>query len=219
VSRFELRRLGVSKLILPGLIAACFSACSFNLSSPTEPRQYFVLEELGSPKSDVRAPLGSSGADKGIIRVRETSSGRFIDSQRIIFSSGTGVRGYYQFAFWVEPPPEMFSRILENALSQAAMFSTIVKDSSGIAADYELSTVVLDFYHDTSERPGSVFVKVEAEMIDLDDRRVLGRKVFSSKIDADSYDVNGAVDAFQKAVGAVVPEILHWIEASGSNQL
>lgn len=191
------------------LLFLVLSGCSFNLSSPPEPRRYFVLEEL--PVSSEGNTLLKIGPESGVLRVKQTRSGGFINSQRVIFSKDNRSRGYYQFAFWVEPPPVMFNRVLLNALDRSGIFSGIVRDNSGVPADYELSTEILDFYHSTIDSPGHVVVSLEAELIDTRNRSVVERRKFRALMEAESFDVEGAVGAFQASFSKLVPELLEWL--------
>lgn len=188
------------------LIFLFLSGCSFGLGAPTDPKQYFVLNEVPAQLCKTQSQV-----DK-IIRVREMEAGRFIDSQRIIFSSDSRTRGYYQFAFWVDPPPRRMSFLLESALDSSELFSGVVRESSGIAADYELVTEIIDFYHDTGERPGRAKIKLQAELVDLTNRQVKARKIFFSDGKASSYNVEGAIDGFQSALEEVITGVVFWIE-------
>jgi len=190
------------------LLITLFSlqACSFGLGAPTDAKQYFVLNEVPASEYQVSSRISK------IIRVREMEAGRFIDSQRIIFSSDAKTRGYYQFAFWVDSPPRRMSFLLENALDNSSLFAGVVRESSGIAADYELVTEIIDFFHDTTKKPGKARIKIQAELIDLSNRRVKARTVFSAESKASSYNVEGAIDGFQRALEEVIVGIVFWIE-------
>ena len=191
------------------LLISCLlllQACSFDIGTPTDPKKYFVLNEVPAENCRTKSNINS------ILRVREMRAGRFIDSQRIVFSSNARTRGYYQFAFWVDPPPRRISFLLESALDDSRFFNAVVRESSGIAADYELVTEIIDFYHDTEKRPGSAKIKVQAELVDLSNRQVKARKVFYAEANASSYNVEGAIDGFQSALNEVIVGIIFWIE-------
>jgi len=191
--------------LLSLILASGFTACSISLGPSAEEKQYFVLEgNLSEVKTN------SQSVDQNL-RVRETEAGRFVDSQRIIFSKDDQSRGYYQFAYWVDAPPKRLGMLLESYIEKAGIFSSVFRESSGVPADFELRTEVLEFRHHIASSPGEVIVSIRAELVSLVDREIVGRKTFSAVKEASAYNAGGAIEAFSLASNEVLQSIAVWV--------
>lgn len=194
----------------------CSSACSISLVPEADSKKYFVIERISNSVLESKDTSGEFVDDNKsfplIFRVRDTQAGQFIDSQRIIFSNDKRTRGYYQYGFWVDPPPRRFSFLLESAFEEAEVFSEILRESSGGTAQYELRSEILEFFHYSAKAPGQARVSLRFELVDLSSRSVIGKKVFVFEEDLKSFDVEGAVDAFSRASNKVIQNSIVWVK-------
>lgn len=181
------------------------SGCGPLLGAQRADQSFFVLIDDGkvSEQTFNRYPLH--------LLIRDTKANSFINSHKIIFSEETSTRGYYQFARWVEPPPDRFTLLLIDRLERAEIFNTVSRLASSSLGDIQLNTEITEFYHNIDSMPGEVVIRVNAEVLNLGNRKKVLKKNFSKKIEVESYSASGAVDAFSIAVNQLLDEMLTWV--------
>jgi cholesterol transport system auxiliary component len=64
-----------------------------------------------------------------------------------------------------------------------------------VRGDLLLDTELVEFYHDASSEPGQVRLVLRAELVDLKQRTLLGRRVFEQQVALTSFDAAGAAQA------------------------
>ena len=194
------------RLLIASLVYMVMIGCSWPISPPTESRSYFVLQtkpfELGG-KTLVSIPA--------TILVRDTRAVPFINGRKIVFARSDISRGYYQFASWAVPPPRAFTDILVEKLEEATIFQSVARQSSAVSFEYQLNTEIAEFYHGITNAPGEVVISVNVELVDFEQRRIIGKKVFERSEPAESFDVQGAVIGFERATNVLVDELIFWI--------
>lgn len=187
-------------LVLLVLLGGCFAP-----GGTREAQRYFVLEPA-APTS-VRA---ASTRDATLL-LGMTSAAGFYDTQGIVFSRAPGTRGYYQLSSWTERPSRRIHALLGARLQQSGLFRTVATQGSGLRGDLVLSTDLEELYHDAARSPGEVRLVLRAELTDPAQRRLLARRTFTGTAPAPSYDAQGAVQAFNTALGAVLDEVVAWL--------
>jgi cholesterol transport system auxiliary component len=142
--------------------------------------------------------------------VLDTVSGSFYDTDQLVFSRSAGTRAQYRFARWTERPGKRFAELMRNRLDlQGAWQVTAV--GSHVRADLLLDTELVEFYHDAASEPGQVRLLLRAELVDLKQRKLLGRRVFEQQVAAATYDAAGAAKASSQAVGRALDELAAWL--------
>jgi len=156
-------------------------------------------------------PLPASAHRAGVLlAVRETRANALINSHKILFSSDGVEQGAYQYASWGEPPPKRFTTLLISALESSGLFDSVTHIANSTLNNFQLSSEILELYHDTSNKPGTVKLKVRVELMETLSRRLAAQNVFAVEKKLDSYDARGAVDATAAAVGEAINEIVQW---------
>lgn len=186
---------------------------------------HYVLEDaapIGSvsmrPEADGDAPKAHDPqatqtpreSDVPTLLVLDTTTGSFYDTDQLIFSRSAGTRGQYQFARWTERPGKRFAKLMRDRLDRLGAYQ--VADAGGyVRGDLLLDTELVEFYHDASSEPGQMRLVLRAEMVDLRQRRLLGRKVFEQRVPLASYDAAGAAQASNRAVSSALDELASWL--------
>lgn len=142
--------------------------------------------------------------------VRDTQANSFINSRKIIFSRSEATRGYYQFAQWVEPPPRRLTLLLLERLERTEVFSSVSALGTSTLGELQLNTEITEFYHDVSEAPGEVHLRLRVELVDLIDRSIIADNVFKRSVPAATYNVEGAVEGFTRAVNSILNDVVLW---------
>lgn len=175
-------------VLTAGLIAGCAS------SGAREADRYFILEAA----SGRGVPPHSTAS----VLVAPTSASDFYDTQDIVYSRAPGTRAYYQFNHWTERPQRAIHAQLLSRL-----------ESGGARSGPVLNTHVDEIYHDATERPGTARITLTAQLVDPDTKAVLARRSFSRSATAASYDAPGAVRGFDQALGALLDDLVGWVDA------
>ena len=170
---------------------------------------HYVLSDPGPVTgAGGAAPPPRPGAPT--LLVLDTAAGGFYDTDQLIFSRAPGTRGQYQFARWTERPGRRFADLMRARLDRQGAWQ--VSEAGGyVRGDLLLDTELAEFYHDAASRPGQVRLVLRAELVDLKQRRLLGRRVFEQQAPVERYDAAGAAEASNVAVGRVLDDLVAWL--------
>lgn len=194
-------------LILFATASALTGCVSLGDSSDTPAVVYYVLNdaEPAAAASAVQPPVAATA-----LRVHDTTSGSFYDTDRLVFSRAADTRGHYQFARWTERPGKRFADLMRARLDRQGIWKVSAGDGY-VGADWLLDTELIEFYHDASSNPGQVRLVLRADLIDTRQRTLLGRRVFEQQVALASYDAAGAAQASSQAVSRVLDDLTGWL--------
>ena len=80
-----------------------------------------------------------------------------------------------------------------------------------VRGDVLLDTELVEFYHDAASEPGQVRLVLRAELVDMKQRKLLGRRVFEQQVPVTRYDAAGAAQASSLAVSRVLDDLTAWL--------
>jgi len=181
-------------------VTACIS------SGPRDVQRYYVLEDSSS--SNTKAEVGRKAT---LLLAPATVSG-FYDTQGIAYSRSSGMRAYYQYHSWTEPPGRRIDALLAGRLERSGAFRTVASVTSAVRGELVLSTYLTELYHDVAVAPGSGRVALTAELTDPARRMLVARRSFAASASAASYDAPGAVQALNQALGTLLDELVAWVD-------
>jgi len=194
-----------TRLSLMVLVLALGGCVNFGQNANAPGVVYYVLNDTAPATTPTPAP-----ADAPTLRVLDTTAGGFYDSDQLVFSRSAGTRGQYQFARWTERPGRRFAELLRARLDRLGRYR--VAPAGGVVrGDLMLDTRLIEFYHDATSEPGQVRLELRAELVDLKQRRLLGRHTFEQKVPLTTYDAAGAAQASSLAVGRVLDDLGAWL--------
>jgi cholesterol transport system auxiliary component len=196
----KIRLLALAALSL--MLAGCINMGSKNAGPAVV---YYVLDDTVATGD--AAPLR---ADARILLVLDTATGSFYDTDQLIFSRSAGTRGQYQFARWTERPGKRFADLMRARLDRQSIWN--VSAAGGyVRGDVLLDTELIEFYHDATRQPGHMQLVLRAELVDLKQRTVLGRRVFEQQVALTTYDAAGAAQASNQAARRTIDELVDWL--------
>jgi cholesterol transport system auxiliary component len=211
------RRLFLAALGGLGFAAALTGCVNFGEQSDSPGVVYYVLsdsspaaaakpapatpQDAGPPRAEARIPT---------LLVLDTAAGGFYDSDQLVFSRSAGTRGQYQFARWTERPGKRFADLLRARLDRQGAWH-VAAAGGYVRGDLLLDTELIEFYHDAASDPGLVRLVLRAELVDLKQRRLLGRRIFTQQAALPSFDAAGAAQASSRAVGSTLDEMTAWL--------
>lgn len=166
---------------------------------------YYVLDDPTPPA--IAKPVR---ADAPTLLVLDTTTGGFYDTDQLIFSRSPVTRGQYQFARWTERPGKRFADLMRTRLDHQGSYH-VTAAGGYVRGDLLLDTELIEFYHDAVSEPGQVRLALRAELVDLKQRKLLGRRVFEQQVALTRYDAAGAAEASSLAVSRVLDELTPWL--------
>lgn len=179
--------------------------------------------------SDPQAAAGPVAADVGAVNdsappraeeqvespaptllVLDTAVRGFYDTDQLVFSRSPGTRGQYQFARWTERPGKRLADLMRARLDRQGAWR--VSPAGGyVRGDLLLETELVEFYHDAASNPGQVRLVLRADLVDMKQRGLRGRREFVQQVPLASYDARGAAEASNVAVGRALDELAAWL--------
>ncbi len=204
---------GLALLLLPLALTGCVN---FGGKASTPPVVYYVLDDpapaagLAPTPLNAQAPQGGVESHRPTLLVLDTTTGGFYDTDQLVFSRSTGTRGQYQFARWTERPGKRFADLLRVRLDRAGTWN--VSAAGGyVRGDLLLDTELVEFYHDAASEPGQMRLVLRAELVNLKQRALIGRRLFEQAVPLTTYDADGAAQAANLAVGRALDELTAWL--------
>jgi cholesterol transport system auxiliary component len=187
--------------VAAALLAGCMSL------GKVPPREYYVLDDLRPAVESIHAD-----PNERALLVSETSVSPFYDTQSLAFSRVPGQRAYYQFAAWTERPGSRLTELLIHRLYARSSFRSVAATTAGTKGDLVLNTRLEELCHDASASPGSVRIEMSAVLVDRAQRAIVAQRSFAQSAPTGGDSAAAAVDAFDRAVTAMLDEESAWVE-------
>lgn len=195
-------KTGLSLIVLVIALSGCVN---FGQYGNTPAVVYYVLDDTELPAAPSPAPAGAP-----TLRVLDTTTGGFYDSDQIVFSRSAGTRGQYQFARWTERPGKRFADLLRARLGRLGSYR-VVSGGGYVRGDLMLDTRLVEFYHDATSEPGQIRLELRAELVDLKRRTLLGHLTFEQRVPLKTYDAAGAAEASSVAASHALDDLSAWL--------
>ncbi|OYW38584.1 MAG: hypothetical protein B7Z35_06815 [Hydrogenophilales bacterium 12-61-10] len=195
-------RTGLTLLAASMLLGGCLNLGD---ASKAPAVVYYVLRDTG-PAAPVSAAVPLPVAT---LRVLDTTTGNFYDTEKLVFSRSPDTRGLYQYARWTERPGKRFTELMRARLERQGGWN--VSGGASVPADWQLDTELVEFYHDATSEPGQVRLVLRAAVIDIRQRTVLGQRVFEQQVPLERYDAAAAAQASSLAVSRLLDELTPWL--------
>jgi cholesterol transport system auxiliary component len=197
--------------VLTMIVLACSAAAFVAGCLPARDggvQRYHVLEDAGVPAAQAKTSRPST------LLVAPVTASSFYETLDIVYSRSPGTRAYYQYHAWTERPGRAIGELLVARLVRGGAFKAITRDTGGVRGDLILNTHLSEFYHDAAADPGSVKVSLSAELVDPLRGVLVARGTFTRSEPVPTYDAPGAVQAFNRAVGAVLDDVAAWVDGA-----
>jgi cholesterol transport system auxiliary component len=123
---------------------------------------------------------------------------------------------YFADHQWVDPPAAMLESLLVQALGGHPAFGAVSADGRGIRANLRLDTVIEALYQDFRPRPSQGRVALRVRLVDLGTGRIIDTRLIEDSAPAPSDDAYGGVQAINRALGRLLPEIAEFAGRAAS---
>lgn len=199
------RALALAALSL--LLTGCLN---LGQKSSTPPVVYYVLTDPALKDAVSLSAAAHRDASAPTLVVLDTTTSGFYNADHLVFGRSAETRGQYQFARWTERPGKRFADLMRARLDRMGGYH--VATSGGyVRGDLLLDTGLMEFYHDASSEPGWVRLVLRADLVDLKQRKLLGRRVFEQQVALTSFDAAGAAQASNLATSQVLDALTAWL--------
>jgi len=139
-----------------------------------------------------------------------------LDTDRIAVERSTDTADYYANAVWPDDLTSIVQDCLVRAFEASGLIDSVVADTAGIRTDYALKTEITHFEarYATPDGPPTAVVAIAASVVAVGDRMLAAHHVARQESLATANTVEAAVQAFGRALGLVVNDIVRWTVAS-----
>ncbi|HEY7658230.1 MAG TPA: ABC-type transport auxiliary lipoprotein family protein [Burkholderiales bacterium] len=198
-------RNAVTVFAVLGMLGGCLSV------PDVPPREYYVLADLAQPAA------AASGATGGrVLLVNPAFASPFYDTQNLVFSRAPGQRAYYQFAGWTDRPGRTLGELLARRLDANGGFRAVAATTAGVRGDVVLHIRLEEFFHDVTNKPGSVRIEATAVLVDPVSRALIARRRFVQSAPVSEENAQAAVSAFNQATTALLDEMSAWVAGAAA---
>lgn len=171
-----------------------------------QPRSYHLLDAVPAASA---APATRPVAAPTLL-VEPTTAEGFYEAQAIVYSRSPGTRAYYQLNSWTEPPSRRLGALLMERLDRGGAFAAVAPATAGVSGTFVLSSHLEEIYHDVSTSPGRARIVLTAVLSDPARRTIAAQRRFTASAPVTTADAEGAVQAFDVALGPLLGEIEDW---------
>lgn len=190
--------------------AAALAGCA--LPGSGEPPQLYSL----TPKSTFDPDLPA--VDWQLIVERPiTSAG--LNSQRIALQRTPVTLDYFAHASWTDTAPQLVQSLLIESFENTGKIRAVSREATQLRADYVLQLELREFQaeSDPAGQPPLVRVRLNAKLIRMPDRTIVGSDTVERTARAAKGDLPNVVLAFDDALGKVMKRIVEWtLKAPGT---
>lgn len=141
-----------------------------------------------------------------------------LNTQRIALRRNPVSLEYFARASWVDTAPLMVQTLLVESFENSKKIVSVGRPSISLRADYTLITELREFqaeYFD--EGPPEVRTRINAKIVKLPERIIIGARTFEAKTRSRSTDLDVIIHGFDEALGKVLKQVVIWtLETAGN---
>ncbi len=189
-------------LILLGIVL--LSGCATTKTSITE---YRVVAKTSKAQSVV------DGCKEKSLKIAQAFSSSSLMSLKMDYVQEESKIFSYSQAHWNESPNHSVTMEILKEIRDSKLFKNVQISRSRSKNSWILETNIEDFLQYYSEGLKDSFAKViiSLTLIDSKTNSVIATKTFSSKINTNSLDAEGGVEALNRALSDVLTQNIEWL--------
>jgi cholesterol transport system auxiliary component len=189
------RRFG--RLLCCALLSSAAAACMSSTPATTY--------DLTAPRQGAR----SGGALAGQLAIAEPVSIQALEAERIIVKDASGAVSFLGGGQWADRLPRLVQARLVQTFENGSRIQAVARSGDRIVADYQLTTDIRAFQIESAT--GEAVVEISARMIQDRTGRILGSRIFASRVPVGSVNAANAAQALDRALSNVLTEIVQWV--------
>jgi cholesterol transport system auxiliary component len=151
------------------------------------------------------------------LNVARPTSNDMLDTRHIAVSTTPGLIQTYKGVAWDEPVPDLVQTAVVEAFEDSGKILAVGRQASGLRTDYTLQLDLRDYQavYRTPAGPPEVELVITAKLIDYASSRAVASRTFRQVTPASATSVPAVTQAFDRALGAVVHDLVGWTLVSG----
>ena len=153
----------------------------------------------------VSAPVETGQLPVMLITVPRAHGG--YDSSRFAYRKERYGLRYYAKSRWADTPARMLAPLVAEAMNHTGQFQALFASPGSIAARYRLDSELIHFYQDFTVQPSDMRIALRAQLVDLNENKVLATRLIDVREAAESEDAYGGVQAANRGTGRMLDEL------------
>jgi cholesterol transport system auxiliary component len=182
-------RVVLVAIALGGTLAACTG-----LAPP-------AVDEISIYVLDARPAIGGLPLQPGVIlAVGTPRAWPGFDSPRMAYVKQPHELEYFTKSRWADAPARMLAPVLVRALEQGGSFGAVVHNPGAVAGTLRLDTELVRLQHEFQAPQSRVRVTLRAQLVDMQERRIIGAREFEEVEEAAAENAYAGVAALNRAL-------------------
>ena len=129
------------------------------------------------------------------------------DTARIAYRQQPYGLRYFAKNRWADSPARMLAPLVAEAMNHSGAFQGMYATHDTLSASYRLDSELMHFYQDFTAQPSEVHIALRAQLVSLDENRVLATQIFDVREAAPSDDPYGGVQAANRATRRLLDQL------------
>lgn len=178
-------------------------------SKPAQLYRFGIDAAQANPANNQKAAFGVLKPPAGFQRAAATD--------RILTVTGSEA-AYIAEARWLAPAQSLFDEAVTQAFDNDNGPARLVSRGEIRRADYTLRLDVRSFearYSRGAKEAPDIVVTVNAVLVRGSDRMMVGDRTFTATVRAGDNRVGAIVEAFNQALGKILPDLAKWVDSAG----
>lgn len=189
---------------MPVVAALVTAGCTLDLPGSQPPPQLFVLNAA----SEFAADLPRAGWQLSV-EVPNAEAG--LNSARIAVRRTPYMLEYFERAAWIDTAPRMIQMLMLESFENTDRIVAVARQSVAMRADYALISELREFHADYTEgRQPEVQVRLIAKLMRMPQRSIIARTTAEYRAAVPAAGIDGAMSAFDHALGEALRHIVEW---------
>lgn len=129
------------------------------------------------------------------------------DTARIAYMREDYGLRYYTRSRWADTPARMLAPLLADAVQATGQFHALYTTPGSVSVDMRLDTELVSFHQDFRKTPSEMHITLRAQLVDLNNSRVVATLLVDRTAPTASEDAYGGVVAANHLLGEVLDEL------------
>ncbi|KKJ76162.1 hypothetical protein WH95_14345 [Kiloniella litopenaei] len=142
--------------------------------------------------------------------LEQTSANASLNTTKIALQRKTNQMEYYANAGWVDKAPIMVQTLLVESFENTGKIVAVGRETIGLRSDFILKTELREFQTLYFGSTPEVRVVLNAKIVQMPRRTIIGSQSFEANIPAQSDQLNSIVAAFDDGLGKVTKKLVEW---------
>jgi len=160
-------------------------------------------------------PVKSSICKDRSLKILSPSATYEYTTNKFYYVQGLEEATYTQ-SNWARIPVNDIYYLILNNIRKSAIFNTVENYTSIVKGDLNLEIEIQNFkqYFSKNADESYVIVNITLTLINKKHFKVISQQNFYKKVPTPSADAKGGVEAFNKALKELIPEMIDWLDGS-----